>query len=139
MNTSKCKIRQRSVSRIVSTTGRLLNGHFMLLADHLMLEVSPSDFQLEGAIAEGNVEVHMLGGGAGREYIVHASSAVFQSAQQRLVLNGWSGTRENGVSHPPTAYRREVILRTDGTFFHSAPEINTAAGAEVDSPSLQAA
>ena len=104
-----------------------------------MLEVRPSDFQLMGAIAEGHVEVHMLGGGEGSEYVVLASSGVFQGDRQRLVLNGWSGTRENGVNHPPTAYRRELVLPTDGTFFHTASDVADGPKPEPGTHELQAA
>jgi hypothetical protein len=109
-----------SRSRIVSDTGLLRNEHFILQADHLMLEVDTRNLQLVSAIAEGGVQVRMLGAPGGVDFIVLARSAVYQAGRRRIMLNGWEGIMENGVMHPPSVTHQEMMLLVDGTFFHGS-------------------
>lgn len=107
----------RGLTRFLVTSGRVGNAHFFLTADSLMMLMDASDLKLLGAVAEGHVEVHMLGGGRDLDYVVHAASAVYQSKRRRLVLDGWSSIRENGVVRGSGAGHKGLVLPTDGSFF----------------------
>ena len=106
-----------SITKMVSTTGRLRNQHFLLTADHLLMELDSITFELVGAYAEGNVEVHMRSEDELEEYVAFAQSAIFHPSQSRLKLNGWNAGIYNGVEYPVQSARREVLLPTDGSFF----------------------
>jgi hypothetical protein len=107
----------RKTSNVIAASGRLRNEHFLMTADHILLEVDPENFELVSAMAEGNIQVHMASPDAEAEYVIFAQSAVYQPHFQRLNLNGLLGTRENGVEHATTAGCRELIVPTDGSFF----------------------
>lgn len=116
MNAIKCRSPRKRV-HIVSTTGRLGNEHFLLTADHLMLEVDPASFELVSAFAEGNLAIHVLSQGQEAGCMVRARSAVYQPHRQRLVLSGWEETHWQGVVETaPASLQQKVILPTDGSF-----------------------
>ena len=106
----------RQTTKVIAASGRLRNEHFLLTADHILLEVDPASFELVSAVAEGNIQVHMVMPNEADEYVIFAHSAVFQPHSHQLTLNGWIGTRENGVECPPTHTEREVMVETDGSF-----------------------
>ncbi len=106
----------RQTTKVIAASGRLRNDHFLLTADHILLEVDPNNFELISAIAEGNIQVHMASPHPDGEYVIFAQSAVYQPQEQRLNLTGWIGTREDGVECPPIAAQREIVVPTDGTF-----------------------
>ena len=106
----------RKTTNVIASSGRIRNDHFLLTADHILLEVDQTNFELVSAMAEGNIQVHMATPDAEGEYVIFAQSAVYQPHCQRLNLNGWSGTRENGIEVPPATSRREVAIPTDGSF-----------------------
>lgn len=106
----------RKTTNVIASSGRIRNDHFLLTADHILLEVDQASFELVSAMAEGNIQVHMATHEAESEYVIFAQSAVYQPHCQRLNINGWSGTRENGVECPPATARHEVAIPTDGSF-----------------------
>lgn len=106
----------RQTTNVIAASGRLRNEHFLLTADHILLEVDQASFELVSAMAEGNIQVHMVTPDPEGEYVIYAQSAVYQPHRHRLNLNGWLGTRENGVETAPSKARREVAVPTDGTF-----------------------
>jgi hypothetical protein len=126
----KCRPR-RKTSHIVSTSGRVGNEHFLMIADHLMLEVDPKTFELVSAFAEGGLTVHVLDRGCDAGCMVRAHSGVYQARHQRLVLSGWQETHWRGVVEAaPAALQQEVVLHTDGSFFQKAlpkekPDVST--------------
>ena len=103
--------------RIVSASGKLKSGHFLLTADHLMLEVAPGSFELMGAIAEGSIEVQLFGSPDGTDFVVLGERAVYDAGKQRLLLGGWKGTRHDGVENPPDFITSELVVPVDGSFF----------------------
>jgi hypothetical protein len=105
-----------STTKVVAASGRLRNEHFLLTADHILLEVDPATFELVSAMAEGNIQVHMAPPEGEGEYVIFAQSAVYRPQARRLNLAGWLGTREDGIEFPAVADRREVVVPTDGTF-----------------------
>jgi hypothetical protein len=111
---------RHQTARIVAASGRLRNPHFLLTADHLLLEVDQDSLEIVCAIAEGNVRVHMIEPGTQHEYIVFGRSAKYQPALKRLVLTGWTRTREAGVEQPAISAHREVLLPTDGSFYSNS-------------------
>jgi hypothetical protein len=106
----------RQTSKVIAATGRLRNEHFLLTADHILMEVDVENFELVSALAEGNIQVHLDSPEPDGEYVLFAQSAVYQPGQQRLRLGGWIGTRENGVECAATDGDREIVLPTDGSF-----------------------
>lgn len=106
----------RKTTNVIAASGRLRNEHFLLTADHILLEVDQASFELISAMAEGNIQIHMTTPDPEGEYVIFAQSAVYQPHCQRLNLNGWVGTRENGIELPANLSRREVAIPTDGTF-----------------------
>lgn len=106
----------RKTTKVIAASGRLRNEHFLLTADHILLEVDPASFELVSATAEGNIQVHMASPNPEGEYVIFAESAVYQPHFQLLNLNGWIGTREDGVECAPLTARREIVVPTDGTF-----------------------
>ena len=106
----------RKTTNVIAASGRLRNEHFLLTADYLLLEVDQASFELVSAMAEGNIHVHLTPSNAERDLVLHAESAVFQPMRQRLTLNGWLATREDGVEHPAPMTRREIVVPTDGSF-----------------------
>jgi len=133
MNAIKCRPPRKRV-HIVSTTGRIGNEHFLLIADHLMLEVDPSSFELVSAYAEGNLTVHVLSQGQEAGCMVRARSAIYQPYRQRLVISGWEETHWQGVVETaPASLQQKVVLPTDGSFLKSAtssPQPEPAATAD---------
>jgi hypothetical protein len=113
---SERSIPTSQTTKVVADAGRLRNEHFLLTADHLLLEVDPESFDLVSAIAEGNIHVHMTVPHPYGEYVIYAQSAVFQPYYQRLNLNGPIGTRINGVEYPSAPIVGEVRIPTDGSF-----------------------
>ena len=123
MNAIKCRPPRKRV-HIVSNTGRLGNEHFLLTADHLMLEVDPASFELVSAFAEGNLAIHVLSQGQDAGCMVRARSAVYQPHRQRLVLSGWEDTHWQGVVETaPAALQQKVVLPTDGSFLRQATSL----------------
>lgn len=121
MNAIKCRPR-RKTSHIVSSSGRVGNEHFLLIADHLLLEVDPVNFELVSAFAEGHVNIHVLDRGNDAGCMVTARSGVYQAKRQRLVLSGWEETHWRGlVEAAPAALQQEVVLPTDGSFLQPPP------------------
>ncbi len=106
----------RKTTNVIAASGRLRNDHFLLTADHLLLEVDQASFELVSAMAEGNIQIHMVTPDPDGEFVLYAKSAVFQPQRQRLSLTGWQGTRENGVDIPPSQSHRDVVVPTDGSF-----------------------
>lgn len=106
----------RQTTRVIAASGRLRNEHFLLTADHILMEVDPSNFELVSAMAEGNIQVHMATAEPDGEYVIFAQSAVYRPHSMRLDINGWIGTRENGVETGPTCEVREIELPTDATY-----------------------
>jgi hypothetical protein len=120
MKVLKCRSR-RKTSHIVSSSGRVGNEHFLLIADHLMLEVDPVNFELVSAFAEGHLTVHVLDQGRDCGCMVRARSGLYQARRQRLVLSGWQETHWRGmVEAAPAALQQEVVLPTDGSFLKKA-------------------
>lgn len=120
MNAMSCRSR-RPTCHIVSSSGRLGNEHFILTADHLLLEVDTANFELVSAIGEGNLEIRVLHQGEDAGCVVHARSAVYQPERQRLVLSGWEETHWQGiVEQAPAALQQKVVLPTDGSFLQAA-------------------
>jgi hypothetical protein len=117
MKPQKHSVKARNTTKVVAASGRLRNDHFLLTADHLLLEVDHANFELVSAMAEGGIQMHMLTRETDEEYIIYAQSAVYHPEQQRVVISGWQGTRENGIDYPPAQSGREVYLPTDGTFY----------------------
>lgn len=117
MSIKKDSAKKRKTTTVVASSGRLRNDHFLLTADHLLLEVDQSNFELVSAIAEGGIQIHMLVRDNDEEYIIYAQSAVYHPHLQRVLLRGLKGTRENGVDFPPARTSGEVFLPTDGTFY----------------------
>ena len=113
--------------RIVSAPGRVRNEHFLMTADHLMMEVEPGTFKLRSAIAEGGIEVHLFGSPEGADFVVLAERATYDAQAQRLKLGGWKGTRLDGVESPPDFVAGEVVVPGDGTFFKMPVEQPLAA------------
>src|SRR3954464_15662023 len=112
---------ERSIStcqttKVIAAAGRLRSEHFLLTADHILLEVDPGSFDLVSAIGEGNIQVDMRLPHPYGEYVIYAQSAVFQPYYNRLNLNGPIGTRINGVEYPSAPVAGEVRIPTDGTF-----------------------
>jgi hypothetical protein len=107
----------RKTTNVIAASGRLKNDHFLLTADHILLEVDPESFELISARAEGNIQVHMVLPDPQAEYVIFAQSAMYHAEGQQLTLNGWIGTRENGVEYPPTTAQREIDVPTDGSPF----------------------
>ena len=105
-----------TTTKVVAASGRLRNEHFLLTADHILLEVETATFELVSAMAEGSIEIHMTCPDAESEYVIFAQSAVFQPHRQRLTLNGWIGVRENGVMCGPVASHGHLVVPTDGSF-----------------------
>jgi len=130
MNAIRCRPR-RKTSHIVSTSGRVGNEHFLMIADHLLLEVDPKTFELVSAFAEGNLTIHVLDQGRDAGCIVRARSGVYQARRQRLVLSGWEETHWRGiVEAAPASLQQEVVLPTDGSFLQSsAPSEKTVPSA----------
>lgn len=116
------QLQNRPRTRIVSATGRVRNDHFLLTADHLLLDVNPASLQLVAAFAEGNVQVHMLGAPSGGEFVIFGESAVYQAGRKRIVLAGWKGTLDCGVRSDAECSHREVLLPVDGSFFQGGAE-----------------
>ena len=108
--------RPATTTKVVAASGRLRNEHFLLTADHILLEVESATFELVSAMAEGSIQIHMTCPEPEAEYVIFAQSAVFQPDQQRLTLNGWIGVRENGVMCGPVAAHGHLIVPTDGSF-----------------------
>ncbi len=115
----------RQTTRVIAASGRLRNEHFLLTADHLLLEVDRSSFELVSAMAEGNVHVRLVAPDPEAEYVILARGALYQPYAARLSLNGCLGTRENGSTVPSRAGQHHMVVPTDGTFFlpidHSPP------------------
>jgi hypothetical protein len=107
----------RKTSNVIAASGRLKNDQFLLTADHILLEVDPETFELISARAEGNIQVHMVMPDPDSEYVIFAQSAVYHAEGQQLTLNGWIGTRENGIEYPPATAHREIEVPTDGSPF----------------------
>jgi hypothetical protein len=108
---------RRKTSHIVSSSGRVGNEHFLLIADHLLLEVDPASFELVSAFAEGNVVVHLLDEGQAVGCQVLAKSGIYYPQRQRVILSGWEETRYNGlVETAPASMQQEAVLPTDGSF-----------------------
>jgi hypothetical protein len=97
------------VCRVISASGRLKTEHFILLADHLELELNSTSFELLAASAQGNVQVQMASADGGEQYVAHAQSATYQLARKCLTLVGWTGGE-----------RRDAPLPADGIFFDAA-------------------
>lgn len=112
-------------TQVIAASGRLLNEHFLLTADYLLLEVDTASLELVAARAEGNIQMHMRSCADDVEYVIFAQEAVYEPHDRRVMLQGWQGTRENGVDHPPSRSEREVSLPTDGTFYF--PQMSEAA------------
>jgi hypothetical protein len=109
----------RKTSHIASSSGRVGNDHFILTADHLLLEVDPSSFELVSAIAEGHVRVHLLDQGSDIGCLVLAKSGIYHPQEQRITLSGWEETRYNGiVEKAPAMMQQEAVLPTDGSFLN---------------------
>ena len=108
----------RKTTTVVASSGRLRNDHFLLTADHLLLEVDQSNFELVSAIAEGGIQIHMLIRDNDEEYIIYAQGAVYHPQSQRVMLKGLKGTRENGIDFPPAEATGEVYLPMDGKFYY---------------------
>jgi len=117
MSTNTKAAKTRKTTTVVASSGRLRNQHFLLTADHLLLEVDQSNFELVSAIAEGGIQIHMLMRENDEEYIIYTQSAVYHPHLQRVMLRGLKGTRENGIHLPPADSMGEVFLPTDGTFY----------------------
>ena len=107
----------RKTSNVIASSGRVRNEHFLLTADHILLEVDPETFELVSAMAEGNIQVHMASPNPEGEYVIFAQSAVYQPHMNRLNLGGLVGTREDGQEYPALSVCREIVVPTDGTFF----------------------
>jgi len=111
----------RKTSHIVSSSGRVGNEHFLLIADHLLLEVDPSNFELVSALAEGNVTIHLLDQGQDVGCQVLARSGIYCPQKQRVTVSGWEEIRYNGlVEKAPATMQQEAILPTDGSFLRPA-------------------
>jgi hypothetical protein len=100
----------RQTTRVIASSGRIRNEHFMLTGDHILMEVDPASFELVSASAQGNIQIHMASPEPGAEFVIFARSAVYHPHRQRLTLSGCAGICEDGLEHP------EVIVPTDGTF-----------------------
>jgi hypothetical protein len=109
---------QRRTARFVSNTGHLRNEHFFMSADHMMLEVDQSTFELVSAHAEGNIQLHMLCPEGNQDYTAFGQSAIYQPERSRITLSGWTGARHNGQDYPPAGSRNNVVIPTDGSFFN---------------------
>ena len=109
----------RKTMKVTSQTGTITNGHFRLVAKHLLLEVDPENFELITSLAEGCVEVHLLSESEGMEYIAYASGAVYSPAESRIMLRDWTGSSFNGVFEAAGAHREKIMIPTDGSFFRS--------------------
>jgi S1-C subfamily serine protease len=97
MIANKPDISPTPVSRLVSKPGRLKTEYFVLVADYLALEMSSGTFDLLGADARGNVEVHMTPGNGGEQYVAMAESATYRTNEKCLTLIGSKGGRYHGV------------------------------------------
>jgi hypothetical protein len=120
MNAIKCRP-PRKRAHIVSNSGRIGNEHFVMIADHLLLEVDPAGFELVSAFAEGNLAIHVLAEGQEAGCVVRARSAIYQPQRQRLVISGWEETQWQGrVEMAPASMQQKVVLPTDGSFLRRA-------------------
>jgi hypothetical protein len=106
----------RPTTRVIAASGRIRNEHFMLTADHILMEVDPANFELVSASAQGNIQIRMASPEPGADFVIFARSAVYHPHRQRLTLTGCAGICENGLEHPEGALHHEVIVPTDGTF-----------------------
>jgi len=102
--------------KVASTTGRLQNEHFLIVADHLLLTLNSENFDLVDATAVGNVEIRMTHRD-GEIYTAFVESAIYQAALHRIIGTGWKGSEHDGVAYTPTPDRLGLVLPTDGSFF----------------------
>ena len=126
MNQNSLTMNERQTTHVVAASGRLRNEHFLLTADHLLLELDRDSLELVLARAEGNIEVHINGPEADGELVIYAASAVFRPERQCLRLGGWTGTRENGLVIPAPIARHEITIPTDGSLL--VPAMQEQAG-----------
>ena len=126
MNQNSLTMNERQTSHVVAASGRLRNEHFLLTADHLLLELDRNSLELVLARAEGNIKVHIHGPEGDGELVIYAASAVFRPERQCLRLGGWTGTRENGLDIPAPIGRHELVIPTDGSL--SAPLLQDQTG-----------
>src|SRR5262245_59017761 len=87
--TSPHVVLPQQTMRVASTTGRLQNEHFLIVADHLLLNLNVENFELVDAKAVGNVEIRMLPQDGGDPYIAFAEGAIYQALARRIVATGW--------------------------------------------------
>ena len=61
------QLQNRPRTRIVSATGRVRNDHFLLTADHLLLDVNPASLQLDRMFTPRSARDPLAGPATNRE------------------------------------------------------------------------
>ena len=102
----------RKTTNVIAASGWLRNEHFLLTADHILLEVDAASFELVTARAEGNIQVHLNTPDPEGEIVIFAQGACFQPLGGKLDLTGCTGSRENGVEIPANWPHRELSVPT---------------------------
>ena len=122
-----------SISKIDSSSGRIKNEHFMMMADHLTMELNSTTFELRAAFAEGDVIVQMLAPEGAEEYVAFAHSAIYRPEASRLDLTGWIESHYGDSIFLPAGRKNELVLPTDGSFYQDPEQgLSSVHEAEVE-------